>query len=53
MIKFGEILCLLILWIFSTMTKVNESSNSFPAFIWKSIFFWAAIVIAYSLGGMH
>lgn len=50
MIKIGFALVLLVLWFFSTMLKVNNSTDSGTAFIWKSIFFWVAIGVAFSLG---
>jgi hypothetical protein len=53
MIKFGIILVLLVSWLFATMTKVNDKANSTAAFIWKSIFYWVAVAVAYSLGAMH
>jgi hypothetical protein len=55
MIKFGCILVLLVLWFLaiSTWTINNDNGKSFTAFVIKSIFFWIAIVIAYSLGSMH
>ena len=53
MIKIGYVVVLLVLWLFSTMTKVNDKANSIAAFIWKSVFFWAAMIVAYSLGSMH
>lgn len=52
MVKFGFILVLLFCWFFATMLRVNEKSNNLAAFIWKSLFFWAAIAISYSLGQM-
>lgn len=48
--KFGLIIALIVLWLFSTMSKVNDKANSPAAIVVKSIFFWAAICIAYSLG---
>lgn len=47
------ILTLLVLSFFATMIQVNNKSNDLPAFIVKSIFFWIAMAIAYSLGGMN
>lgn len=53
MIKFSFILVLLVCWVFGTMVKVNDKSQSIGAFVVKSIFFWAAVAVAYSLGVMH
>lgn len=53
MIKFGIFLALLVCWFFGTMLKVNEKADSKAAFIWKSVFFWTAVGIAYSLGSMR
>lgn len=53
MIKLGCVLVLLVLWFFATMLQVNDKSQSGTAFLWKSIFFWVAIGVAYSLGSMH
>lgn len=53
MIKVGIFLCLLVLWVFATMTTVNESGQSKEAFIAKSIFYWLSIGIAIGLGSMH
>jgi hypothetical protein len=53
MIKFGCILVLLVLWLFATMLQVNNKSQNGTAFFWKSVFFWIAIGVAYSLGSMH
>jgi hypothetical protein len=50
--KIGLIIALLALWLFATMTQINDKGNSMAAFFWKSVFFWAAISIAYTLGGM-
>ena len=43
-------MCLLITWLFSTALVVNGKHNSETAFIIKSIFFWIAVIIAYSIG---
>lgn len=53
MVKFAIVLMLIVCWFFGTMTKVNEKSDSLGAFVVKSIFFWIAIALAYSLGTMH
>lgn len=54
MIKLGCILVLLVLWFLaiSTWTVNNDNGKSSTAFYIKSVFFWVAIAIAYSLGSM-
>lgn len=55
MIKFGCILVLLVLWFLaiSSWTINNDNGKSLTAFFIKSVLFWVAIAIAYSLGSMH
>ena len=53
MIKFGCVLVLLVLWIFATMTQVNNKSDGRAVFLWRALFYWVAIGVAYSIGGMN
>ena len=50
MINLGSILVLAVCWLFSTMLKVNDKTDSGAAFFWKSVFFFVAIGVAISFG---
>lgn len=43
------LICSILCWLFATTARVNNEHNK-TAFIIKSIFYWLAITIAFSIG---
>lgn len=55
MAKIGLIIFLFLCWLFATKftVTVNGVNDEHKAWVAKSIFYWIAVIMAYSLGTIH
>ena len=47
---FMLIIVSVIFWVFNVYLTVNDKRDSKPAFVWKSIFYWIAVVFSFIVG---